>query len=78
MPDHPLVIAGGHAASNPEPMSAFIDAFVIGDGDAIIHELVDTYQAWKNSNTDRPTLFSALSKLNGVYVPSLYQPQLQR
>ena len=73
--DHPLVIAGGHAASNPEPMSAFIDAFVIGDGDAIIHELVDTYKTWKKSGNDRLALLSALSKLSGVYVPSLYQPR---
>ncbi|MGD0708967.1 MAG: hypothetical protein ABSA51_11015 [Anaerolineaceae bacterium] len=73
--DHPLVIAGGHAASNPEPMSSFIDAFVIGDGDTIIHELVDVYSAWKNSSDDRPALLSDLSKISGVYVPSLYQPE---
>ena len=46
---HPLVIAGGHAAFNPEPMSAFIDAFVIGEGEEVIHEIVDAHQAWKAS-----------------------------
>ena len=44
---HPLVIAGGHAAFNPEPMHAFIDAFVIGEGEEVIHEIVETHQAWK-------------------------------
>ena len=47
--DHPLVIAGGHAAYNPEPMHAFIDAFVIGEGEEVIHEIIDAHQAWKHS-----------------------------
>src|SRR5512146_506027 len=50
---HPLVIAGGHAAFNPEPMSAFIDAFAIGEGEEVIHEIVDTYQAWKSAGGPR-------------------------
>ncbi len=44
---HPLVIAGGHAAYNPEPMHAFIDAFVIGEGEEVIQEIIDAHQAWK-------------------------------
>jgi hypothetical protein len=36
---HPLVIAGGHAAFNPEPMSAFIDAFAMGEGEELIHDM---------------------------------------
>src|SRR5574338_773940 len=43
---HPLVIAGGHSTYNPEPMSAFIDAFVIGEGEEVIHEIIDAYQDW--------------------------------
>jgi len=45
--DHPLIIAGGHAVFNPEPMHAFIDAFVIGEGEEVIHEIVDAHQNWK-------------------------------
>jgi radical SAM family uncharacterized protein len=71
---HPLVIAGGHAAFNPEPMHAFIDAFVIGEGEEVIQEIINTYQTWKRSGTDRPALLRALSKLWGVYVPTLYTP----
>jgi len=37
---HPLVIAGGHACYNPEPMHAFMDAFVIGEGEEVIHEII--------------------------------------
>jgi len=71
---HPLVIAGGNAAYNPEPMHAFIDAFVIGEGEEIIQELIDQYQNWKRANASRNQLLSMLSKINGVYVPSFYQP----
>jgi radical SAM family uncharacterized protein len=39
---HPIIIAGGHATLNPEPMHAFIDAFVIGEGEEVIHEIIDT------------------------------------
>jgi radical SAM superfamily enzyme YgiQ (UPF0313 family) len=36
---HPLIIAGGTCASNPEPLAEFVDAFVIGDGEEIVEEL---------------------------------------
>ncbi len=72
---HPLVIAGGHAAMNPEPMHAFIDAFVIGEGEDAIQEIVNTYQAWKESGEARRELLRALARLWGVYVPALYATQ---
>ncbi len=71
---HPLVIAGGHAAYNPEPMAQFIDAFVIGEGEEVLPELVDCYKTWKSSNVSREELLLKLSQIQGVYVPSLYQP----
>ena len=69
---HPLIIAGGHSTFNPEPMHAFIDAFVIGEGEEVIHEIVDVYQSWKSSREPRSELLKALSKIWGVYVPALY------
>ena len=72
---HPLVIAGGHAAFNPEPMHAFIDAFVIGEGEEALLELIDIYQAWKASGAARTELLLALSKIWGVYVPAHYSPR---
>ncbi len=75
--NHPLVIAGGHAAYNPEPMHAFIDAFVIGEGEEVIEEIVNVHQAWKRSGSPRGDLLAALAKLQGVYVPSLYTVDYQ-
>lgn len=69
----PLVIAGGHAAFNPEPMHLFMDAFVIGEGEQVIQEIIDVYQLWKRSSLPRQQLLINLSSLPGVYVPSLYQ-----
>lgn len=75
--DHPLIIAGGHAAYNPEPMADFIDAFVIGEGEEVIHEVVDIYQSWKKNGQSRNDLLTALSEIDGVYVPSLYEVDYQ-
>jgi radical SAM family uncharacterized protein len=70
---HPLVIAGGHATFNPEPMHTFIDAFVIGEGEEVIHEIIDAHQRWRQSGRGRNELLRSLAQLWGVYVPSLYE-----
>jgi radical SAM family uncharacterized protein len=81
-PAHPLVIAGGHACFNPEPMHPFIDAFVIGEGEEVIQEIIDTVQRVKGQKSkvsdlgpatfDRDQLLRELVKIPGVYVPRFY------
>jgi radical SAM family uncharacterized protein len=73
--EHPLVIAGGHAMMNPEPMHAFLDAVVIGEGEDVILEIIDAYKAWKSSEAPQQQLLEALSRIWGVYVPAMYQAQ---
>jgi len=68
---HPLVIAGGHCAMTPEPMAPFMDAFVIGEGEEVVHEIVNTYRAYRSA--PRPELLRALSRIEGVYVPRFYR-----
>ncbi|HEY71343.1 MAG TPA: TIGR03960 family B12-binding radical SAM protein [Anaerolineae bacterium] len=70
---HPLVIAGGHAAFNPEPMSDFIDAFVIGEGEEVLLEITCRHRDWKANASTRQELLRSLAEIGGVYVPSLYQ-----
>ncbi len=70
--DHPLVIAGGHACFNPEPMSAFIDAFAIGEGEELINDIIAIHQTWKRSGGTRKELLESLAGIPGMYVPSLY------
>jgi radical SAM family uncharacterized protein len=71
----PLIIAGGHATFNPEPMHPFIDAFVIGEGEEVINEIVDAYQSWRFRGSSRVELLRTLSAIQGVYVPSFYETE---
>ncbi|MFT3921394.1 MAG: TIGR03960 family B12-binding radical SAM protein [Myxococcales bacterium] len=71
--DDPLIIAGGPNATHPEPLSAFIDAFVIGDGEEKTPEVMLTWSALKRAGVPRAERLRQLAKLGGVYVPSLYE-----
>src|SRR5690606_27341437 len=44
---HPVVVAGGHAAFNPEPIADFVDAAVLGDGEQVVGEITDVVRDWK-------------------------------
>jgi radical SAM family uncharacterized protein/radical SAM-linked protein len=66
---HPLVIAGGAQAFSPEPMAEFIDAFVIGDGEEVIHRVVDLVAEAKRERWPRARLLTRLAHVRGVYVP---------
>jgi radical SAM family uncharacterized protein len=67
---HALIIAGGSCTLNPEPMSDFIDVFVVGDGEDVILEFLDTYREVKGQ--DKKQILKKLATIPGVYVPSLY------
>ena len=72
---HPLIIAGGSSCLNPEPMSDFIDFFVIGDGEEVVLELLDYLRGGKGS--PKKELLRQVARIPGVYVPSLYQVEYQ-
>ncbi len=67
---HPLIVAGGHATFNPEPVVDFVDAFVIGDGEEAVVELVRAYQETRGE--PREAQLRALACIPGVYVPRFY------
>ena len=72
---HPIIIAGGHSTMNPEPMHAFIDAFVIGEGEEVIHDIIEVVQKFKGSQVEtfkREDVLKELAKIQGVYVPRFY------
>ncbi len=72
--DDPIVIAGGHAAFNPEPISDFVDAAVLGDGEEIVLAISEVVREWKAE--DRPggrdELLRRLAVSENVYVPKFY------
>lgn len=73
----PLVIAGGPCSLNPEPMHEFFDLFVIGEAEEALPEIIDVYRGlkdkYKSAQISKQDLLFALSKIEGVYVPSFYE-----
>ncbi len=74
-----LVVAGGHCAFNPEPLADFVDAFVLGDGEEVVGEVNEVVGAWLAAAPARrrataPGCCTSLARLEGVYVPALYEP----
>ena len=71
--DDPLIVAGGPTATHGEPMAAFIDAFLIGDGEAKLPELMREWASMKAEGLTRPERLLRIAKLGGFYVPALYR-----
>jgi radical SAM family uncharacterized protein len=71
---HPVVLAGGHAAFNPEPVADFLDAAVVGDGEQAVLLVTDVIRAWKTEGRPggRTELLLRLARTGGVYVPQFY------
>ncbi|MEN6371745.1 MAG: TIGR03960 family B12-binding radical SAM protein [Armatimonadota bacterium] len=70
---HPLIIAGGPCATfNPEPLAEIIDAFVIGDGEEVIGDIVRALE--DSGGLDRADLLAKLAQIPSVYVPRFYTP----
>jgi len=69
---HPLIIAGGPSAFNPAPMSAFIDAFVIGEGEEAVTEISASVLALRDRGAKRREHLEALAGISGVYVPEIH------
>ena len=71
---HPVVIAGGHAAFNPEPIADFVDAAVLGDGEQVVGTITDVVREWKAAGRPggRDELLLRLAATGGVYVPRFY------
>ncbi len=72
---YPLIIAGGHACYNPEPMAPFIDVFVIGEGEEAILKIIGVLRAAKH--LDRETQLRYIAQIEGCYVPRFYDVAYQ-
>jgi radical SAM family uncharacterized protein len=71
---HPLVVGGGPCAYDPEPLADFFDAFLIGEGEEAVLDIVTAHREAKAAGATREELLCALAAVPGVYVPSLYEP----
>ena len=73
--DHPIIIAGGSGAFNPEPLAPFIDAFFLGEGEDAVRELAAMVREWKRAGVPRANRLRDLMRMPGVYVPMFYEPR---
>ena len=71
--DDPIVIGGGPCAYNPEPIADFFDMFYIGEGEVSYDALLKLYKECKSKGFNRQEFLLKASKIQGIYVPSLYE-----
>lgn len=77
-PEDLIIGVGGHCTYNPEPIAEFVDFVVLGDGEEVISEITVVVGEWKNSGRtegSREGMLRELSKVEGVYVPSMYEAE---
>ena len=70
---HPIVIGGGPCTYNAEPLADFFDIFYIGEGETAYRKLLDLYKECRQGEYSRKDFLHRASKINGIYVPSLYE-----
>jgi len=75
--DDPLVIIGGHAAFNPEPLAPFVDVAVAGDGEEFVLEVDEVVRRWRRDDRawPREELLAEIARIEGAYVPRFYEPR---
>jgi radical SAM family uncharacterized protein/radical SAM-linked protein len=73
---HPLVIAGGPGATQPEPIAPMIDAFLVGDAEERLPEMLLRTADLKARGASRRELLIEIAKIEGFYVPSLYATEI--
>ena len=70
--EHPIVMGGGPCTYNPEPIAEFFDFFYIGEGETQYDTILNTYKEMKKNGATRAEILHAIAKIEGMYVPALY------
>ena len=74
----PLIIAGGiNIAYNPEPIADFVDVFVVGEAELVVHQLMAHFDEWRQRRAPKRELLEVLATVPGLYVPSFYEVTYQ-
>jgi radical SAM family uncharacterized protein len=73
--DDPLIVIGGHASFNPEPLAAFVDVACAGDGEEFALELDAVVKQWRKDGWTRKELLERILAVEGAYVPAFYEPE---
>ncbi len=70
--EDPIIVAGGPCAYNPEPLYEIFDFFEIGEGEEMMNDVLDVYKKFKAEGKSKKEFLREISKIQGIYVPSLY------
>ena len=71
--EEPIIMAGGPCAYNPEPLYDVVDFFEIGEGEEMMNDVLEVYAKHKaNGKVNKKEFLREISKIGGIYVPSLY------
>jgi radical SAM family uncharacterized protein len=73
--DDPLVMIGGHAAFNPEPLAPFVDIVCAGDGEEFVLEVDHAIKEWRAKGWSREEILSAIALIDGAYLPNRYEAE---
>ena len=71
--EHPIVMGGGPCTYNPEPIADFIEFYYNGEGETQYDAILDMYKEMKKNGASRAEILHAIAKIEGMYVPSLYE-----
>ncbi len=71
--DEPLVIGGGAGAFNPEPIAPFFDAFLLGDGEEAVGDILAVVASGRARGASRAELLRELAHVGGIYIPSHFE-----
>jgi radical SAM family uncharacterized protein len=70
--DAPLILTGGSGAYHPEPMADFIDAFVVGEGEEVLLQVIEAYRQARKDGANKAQTLAQWARIAGVYVPRFY------
>jgi radical SAM family uncharacterized protein len=73
--DDPIVMIGGHAAFNPEPLAPFVDVVCAGDGEEFVLEIDEVVKAWRRQGLSREDVLVRLATVEGAYIPAFYSAE---
>ena len=69
----PIVVAGGTAMYDPEPIAPFVDIVSVGEGEDVTREMIRLYRQAKREGWSKAEYLRAAAKIPGLYIPSLYE-----
>lgn len=72
--DDPIIIAGGSAIYNPEPVADFFDVIFVGEGEESLNKFIDLYKEKQKETFSKKEFLEKAAKIEGIYIPSFYEP----